>query len=418
MLKSILSACVAIVFSATQFNVSAQNEYYYADSTAVAVEYDSAYVAYSSDIENAPVVKEFMQGVELSKSMSKSQNSAIIDIVASVNGTILDTHFIMSSVTANFDSETMKNQLIKALVAVPLARDTYLRMKEAGVTALSYTYSSPYSYNRIYIEIPLDELLANIPTEETVSVNTAPVVIRAISALSTVRPITAAQGYKNASVVLNRTNINVNTVVSNSMALSRLEMGSLKSVIFNILTQNNSLSVLLPQLKNVGVTGFCFNFTAPNTSNCKWLFIHIDELMSGAISIDYAHDNGQQEVVNSDLTNNYLVKQMIVGIGNTRETMLQLPGYAGFDAFLKGNNIFVKITLDSESAFEQAKTNGSKENLIKMCRSNDMASMAYDYLRKEGVMGITYQYVLQGSSKEIVKRLHIYELITGIVVVD
>lgn len=59
-----------------------------------------------------------------------------------------------------------------------------------------------------------------------------------------------------------------------------------------------------------------------------------------------------------------------------------------------------------------------KENLLKMCRSNDMASMAYDYLRKEGITGVTYQYVVQGTTKKIVRELHIYELISGIIVID
>lgn len=193
----------------------------------------------------------------------------------------------------------------------------------------------------------------------------SPVVIRGISALSSFRPATAAQGYKDVAVALSCTNINVNTVINSGAALSKLEMKSLKNAVFDKLMRMNNLSSLMPQLKSAGITGFCFNFTAPSTSNHKWLFVHIDELMSGTIELDYAYDNGQQEVVNSDLTNSYLVKQMIAGIESTRETMLQLPGFVGFDVFLNDNNIFVKITLDSEIAFETAKTNAKKRKSVK-----------------------------------------------------
>lgn len=403
--KLILTFCIAIVISATQFNTSAQ--YYYAA--------DSVASAPSNYLADHPMVKEAIQTIENSKSILLNQSPLFIDIICSLNGTILDTKYIVKT-ASSMTSEDIIGPIRKTFYANQQNKTYFQQLRDAGLTGLSYTYCTPNSSYMISGTLYLDELIANFPGEESASFESNSMVKKAISTITTFKPITVKHGFKKASVSTSGTNLKFNTTVSSSTSLSQLNMNTLKGSILKRIKQRSSFTQLLPQLKEEGITGITFKFTAPKTSNSKWVFIHIDELISGNVDIDYAYDNGKQTKVDPNLKNNYLISTTLQSFENTRSAMLKMPGIVGYDVELKNNKFVIKTTINSESTYETTLNSSNKSSIIKQLRANDIGVMAYGYWKEAGITGITYQYVLQNSSKEITIDLHIYELISGIIV--
>ena len=404
--KSILSFCFAIAIANSQFSASAQF-YSVTDSTA----------SYSSNnLADHPMVKEAIQAVENSKSILLNQSPLFIDIICSLNGTILDTKYIVKTAIPSMTPEGITEPLKKTFYANPQNKTYFQQLRDAGLTGLSYTYCTPDPSYMVSGTLYLDDLIANFPSEESTSFDDNSTVKKAISAITTFKPITVKRGFKKASVSTSGTNLKFSTTVSSSTTLARLDMKTLKSSILKRIKQRSSFTKLLPQLKEEGITGITFKFTAPKTSNSKWVFIHIDELISGNIEIDYAYDNGKQTKADPNLKDNYLISTTLQSFESTRSAMLKMPGIVGFDVELKNNKFVIKTTVNSESAYETTVNSNSKSALIKQLRANDLGIMAYEYWKDAGITGITYQYVLQNSSKEITIDLHIYELISGIIV--